>query len=1250
MDRERRLKSARIFQRAMDEPLSNRRAFVRRACDGDVDLETEILRAIAAAESETLTPFQDQLQGTLDRASQQALHSDWQSALKARVMNQKLGRYNLVESIGSGGMSLVFLAEDTVHGRPVAIKFIRPDAALSKDAENLFSNEKALLARLSHPYIATLHDAGMTPQGDRFLVMEFIRGLPITAYCDRHQLNLENRLNLFKEVLEALDHAHQYGIVHRDIKPENILVQENGHPKLIDFGISKSPAGSFAIQERTLLAGSYAFMSPEQVLAALDPAEAVDVRADVYAAGAVLFELLTSRPLIVISPDMDPDAVKSKITDHPLDTPLRAWRRLSRAEKKAAAQDRNTSPGSLASNLATLSKPLMKALSRSKRHRFESCGALAAALTRAWSMNKARQRALTAAAALLWILAIVLGIGTARSWNHAPTHNPHTSTQPFVAPPFTADFQSINAGQSIALMASTTAPATDDFVFLCLQPRHVIRRMRSQKSESGAHEAQLSLEAIHTPSRITHRSVVLVFPGTFPTEFETQWFEDLLYPTHDALFPCLNALFSLQQTPLWALKVESSGPHGPQLNPTNTWNPDRPAQDLLADLEAWLDEPCAPDLAHWYLQEHRGFSHREEALDALFGQLFVVGFDGLWDRPQSLIRPLIENYHVGGLVLYRRNIPGYYQRRSTAFRREQITDQNLQLQALSQQKLGLPLMIAVDHEGGAVSVLSRKGLATELPSAMALGALEDEPRAFSLGHIAGRELRALGFNVNLAPVADVNTHPLDLIGDRSFGSDPELVARLARAFFLGQETTGVFTFAKHFPGHGHAWGDVSTPGTPLSNITLQSFKRVLTPFQTLVHGEVQGIMTSHLVVHRFSERPATFEPAYIQNLLRSNDELTRDRIRFEGLGYEGLIITDDLLQPGVQPASDDPENFNANYLKNLQQAVIQAFEAGHDLIMISHIYDDADIDEDVDQGRFRWRISTSEFASLYKTLHDYIFNADEPLREARIQKLADALARILKAKSSLNPSQRPDMPFSFPRSHEAVTRKAFLDSFGAIQNSSWLPNRQNLMQVRRILVAFPVSDALLGQDFDDSQPDQRHAQAAKLVNSHMLARTLQRKLTSDMGFTPTVDTPSGETKSLWFDVEMEHPPIEEYNIRAAGWASRIHRVRPDLVLFIIRNTNQWELLQHVLNQIDERNRLDRDHAFSLSRITVIVERNPNLLKEDYRFNPFASQINYLFAYGGFHLHAETFVEWLTSVRDTEPAHFSVDIPPWYYRK
>ncbi|MBI2926750.1 MAG: protein kinase [Verrucomicrobia bacterium] len=282
-----------IFQGAADMPAAERAAYLATACVGQPALRQRIERLLASHDHDAF------MARPADRTDSPELEADL-ARLKPEAGEDRIGNFKLLQKIGEGGFGTVWMAEQLEPvRRRVALKIIKPGMD-TKEVIVRFEQERQALALMDHPNIAKVLDAGVTPLGRPFFVMELVRGIRITDFCDQNHLPTAQRLDLFVAVCHAIQHAHQKGIIHRDIKPSNILVTLHDGvpvPKVIDFGVAK------AIQSQRLtdltfftrfeqMIGTPLYMSPEQAeMSGLD----IDTRSDIYSLGVLLYELLTGQ-------------------------------------------------------------------------------------------------------------------------------------------------------------------------------------------------------------------------------------------------------------------------------------------------------------------------------------------------------------------------------------------------------------------------------------------------------------------------------------------------------------------------------------------------------------------------------------------------------------------------------------------------------------------------------------------------------------------------------------------------------------------------------------------------------------------------------------------------------------------------------------------------------------------------------------------------------------------------------------------
>lgn len=374
---------ARLFESVVDLPVGDRAAFMDAACGADAVLRAKLQRLVDAHEaSGDFLPQNPKSTRVSPKPCPDALNS-------GNMVGTNIGPYRLLEQIGEGGWGIVYVAEQRVPvRRRVALKLIKQGMD-SKALIARFESERQAVALMEHPNIAKFLDAGTTPLGHPYFVMELVRGTPITDFCDQARLTTRERLELFVDVCRAVQHAHQKGVIHRDIKPSNILVTlQDGKavPKIIDFGIAKATHGSLV--EATVYTqfhqfiGTPAYMSPEQAeMTSLD----IDTRTDIYSLGVLLYELLTGQP------PFDPkelmaaglDAMRKTIREKDPARPSTRLSTLLNAELALLAHRRNAEPPRLVDLVrGDLDWIAMRCLEKDRSRRYETANGLASDIVR----------------------------------------------------------------------------------------------------------------------------------------------------------------------------------------------------------------------------------------------------------------------------------------------------------------------------------------------------------------------------------------------------------------------------------------------------------------------------------------------------------------------------------------------------------------------------------------------------------------------------------------------------------------------------------------------------------------------------------------------------------------------------------------------------------------------------------------------------------------------------------------------------
>jgi serine/threonine protein kinase len=306
--------------------------------------------------------------------------------LWAEPVGQTLGHYRLLEKIGEGGCGVVYVADQTVPvRRRVALKVIK----LGMDTKAVvarFDAERQALAVMDHPNIAKVFDAGSTETGRSYFAMELVHGIPITQFCDQHKLSTDMRLKLFIQVCQAIQHAHQKGIIHRDIKPSNVLVSSSdsdpcGVPKVIDFGIAKATQGELTdLTVHTQLhqfMGTPAYMSPEQA----EMSElGIDTRSDIYSLGVLLYELLVGKTPFDVKQLLQSglDGMRHAIRHKEPVRPSTRLSSMSNQEQTAVAGRHGADARKLISLLdGDLDWIVMKCLEKDRTRRYDTANGLA---------------------------------------------------------------------------------------------------------------------------------------------------------------------------------------------------------------------------------------------------------------------------------------------------------------------------------------------------------------------------------------------------------------------------------------------------------------------------------------------------------------------------------------------------------------------------------------------------------------------------------------------------------------------------------------------------------------------------------------------------------------------------------------------------------------------------------------------------------------------------------------------------------
>ena len=424
-----------------------RRAFLDRVCEGDAALRSAVERLLAvqpAAEQffqeggVARLPVRELAQSLADTPG--LVENAGALGQDDEAIGRNIGPYKLLQRIGEGGCGVVYMAAQEIPvRRRVALKIIK----LGMDTKSVvarFEAERQALAMMDHPNIARVLDAGATETGRPYFVMELVRGVKITEYCDQHELDTRDRLRLFIQICQAIQHAHQKGVIHRDIKPSNILItiiDGQPVPKVIDFGIAKAIEGRltdntiFTAYEQFI--GTPAYMSPEQaVMSGVD----VDTRSDIYSLGVLLYELLTGRTPFETDELLKRgiDGLRRTLQEREPQRPSAIVTTMQGSALTQVARSRQAEPLKLVSLLrGDLDWIVIRALEKDRARRYETANGLAMDVqrhldhepvvarppSRRYRLQKlVRRNQVAFVAAALVALALIAGLGLATWFWH----------------------------------------------------------------------------------------------------------------------------------------------------------------------------------------------------------------------------------------------------------------------------------------------------------------------------------------------------------------------------------------------------------------------------------------------------------------------------------------------------------------------------------------------------------------------------------------------------------------------------------------------------------------------------------------------------------------------------------------------------------------------------------------------------------------------------------------------------------------
>lgn len=621
----------------------------------------------------------------------------------------------------------------------------------------------------------------------------------------------------------------------------------------------------------------------------------------------------------------------------------------------------------------------------------------------------------------------------------------------------------------------------------------------------------------------------------------------------------------------------------------------------------------------------------EADLRSHFGQIFFVGAisNELTSIPRTVMATLIEDYNVGGIIFYDTAVkPGP----NPGVRTANFIHLINAIKERTKQLGHLPLFLATDFEGGDTAPLAKKGILTPMPAAMAIGGTRDRSIARTAGYIVGAEMKAVGLNMNFAPVIDVSVSSDDnVILDRSFGADQHFVQEMAGAFKSGLAKQGIIPVLKHFPGHGGTNAGFESAGVPESFYDVPTLKQALTPFRTMVKTDAPAVMTSHFRAKSISKRIVTFDKRIIEDLLRTTKCVHLATGTAQGVGFQGLVIADNLLAPSITGARNICQENIAKFPDRIFEISTAAFEAGHDLLMFSHIFkDDTPLSTLVKPNLSdnpvtcsRWAMTATEFGNLYERIKSHIFNPIDPAKKhANITRLRNVLKRIFIAKAQIADD------FIQPKRIESLFKLRQQNSFESCAEKIF----EKTFAVRRpVTGGSPFSNATKNDKVVIFMPTrwQTYDAIEKLRTDKAKYAAQLRKEVEAFDWPRAIRDQFGNQTNLLFEIEKEYPgDTKEWKYRA----KRIREIVVDeydaeYVVFILNKKVRWGVAQNAIVELAKTD-------FDIGNVTLLITHHPTMLRF---MDPTLPEMKklvckpvYLVAYSGYGTRAPIFMKTLAN--------------------